>query len=255
MIAVAILHRKINRLQGFLVVQLLVFGLTLLFFPSSSFGSLNAQLVDTAKIKELFVQRIKTAPLWTKADVEVSDLRVLPKKIWVPQGKVTFEFTDSGSGQRFGRISTMVTVLVDGKPVRKARVCAYVEVYKKVLCAKRGLAKGQVIRAEDLCLVRMPISKLRGRFFDSPSQVAGLAAHRSIRPGQVLFASAVSKPVLVKRGSRVLIVAATDSLRITVPGIAQEKGAQGDFVRVKNIDSKRVIIAQVKDRDTVIVRF
>ncbi|NPA94166.1 MAG: flagellar basal body P-ring formation protein FlgA, partial [Thermodesulfobacteria bacterium] len=214
-----------------------------------------AQPVDTESLKEAFVKRLKNAPALADSRVEVSSIRVLPKKIWVPMGKVSFSFDDSPSGQRLGRVSSMVTILVDGKPVRKARVCAYVEVYKKVLCAKRGLVRGQLIGPEDLSLVMMPISKLRGGFFDSPSRVVGLAAKRSIRPGQVIFASAVSKPVLVKRGSRVLIVASSNNLRITVPGIAQEKGAQGDFVRVKNIDSNRVVIARVKDSDTVVVTF
>ncbi len=229
---------------------------TLGFAPALSMaGSSGAQLVDTEKLKELFVSHLKASMQWDEADVEISSLRVLPKRIWIPQGNVTFEFERQGLQGRFGRISQMVSIMVDGKVVRKARVCAYLEVFKRVLCAKDGLVKGQLIKDEDLGLVRLPLSKLRGRFFSSPEQVVGLAAKRSIRPGKVVFATDVAKPIVVKRGSRVLIVAASPFLRITVPGIVEQKGAEGDFVRVRNLDSKKVIIAKVKDENTVLVRF
>ncbi len=230
--------------------------LTLSLGPAVSMArSAGAQLVDTEKLKELFVSHLKASMEWDEGDVEISSLRVLPKRIWVPMGEITFEFEKQGLKGRFGRISQMVSIMVDGKRVRKARVCAYLEIFKRVLCAKNGLAKGQVIGRGDLGFARFPLSKLRGRFFSSPEQIVGLAAKRTIRPGKVIFATDVAKPIIVKRGSRVLIVASSPCLRITVPGIVEQKGAEGDFVRVRNLDSKKVIIARVKDENTVLVRF
>ncbi len=237
-------------LKGFMIVLLCI-----CLWPGVSNASSGAQLVDIEKLKELFVTQLEGSIQWDDAEVEISSLKVLPKKIWVPEGDVTFEFSQQSLRGRIGRISQMVSILVDGKPVRKARVCAYLEVFKDVLSAPAGLVRGQVISSSDLSYVRMPLSKLRGRFFDSPEQVVGLAAKRSIRPGKIIFANDVAKPMVVKRGSRVLIVASSPCLRITVPGIVEQKGAEGDFVRVRNLDSKKVIIARVKDENTVLVRF
>ena len=224
--------------------------------PTSSMGEgTGAQIVDSQELKALFVRHIKENSQWSKEDVEISSLRVLPRNIWVPAGKITFRFDQDVSTGRLGRVSTVATILVDGHPVRKARVCGYIEVYKKVVCAKDGLSRGQVVTMQDLMAVRLPISKLRGKFFEDPKQVIGLAAKRTLRAGKVIFASDVSRPVIVKRGNRVLIVAASENLRITVPGIVEQKGAEGDFVRVRNLDSKKVIIAQVKDGNTVMVKF
>ena len=101
----------------------------------------------------------------------------------------------------------------------------------------------------------MPISKLKSRFFDDPNAILGLQAKRTVRPGQVIYASSISKPVLVKRGNKVLIVAKSPTIEITCPGVAVENGRLGDFVRVKNVQTKRVIIARVRDSHTVYVNF
>jgi len=246
--------KKNGMLAPILMITALIFMLFSLVPHASSWAS-ESQLVDAERLQDIFSTYVKKKGPWKEADVEITNLRVLPKRIWVHVGKVSFEFDSEALAFHLGRVSAVATILVDGRPVRKARVCGYVEVYKKILCAKNGLSKGQVILPGDLSLVRLPISKLRGRFFDSPGQVSGLAAKRSIRPGQVLLATDVAKPVLVKRGSRVLIVAASPNLRITVPGIVEQRGAQGDYVRVKNLDSKRVVVARVQDENTVLVNF
>ncbi len=229
----------------------------LLFFlwPPVVFPSNGSQLVNTDRLKDMFAAFVKANGPWKGEDVEISGLRVLPKRIWVPSGNVTFEFDDEATLFHFGRVSAVASILVNGKAMRKARVCGYVEVYEKVLCARDGLSRGQIISKADVSLVRLPVSKLRGRFFESPRQVAGLAARRSVRPGQVLLSTDLAKPVVVRRGSRVLIVAVSSNIRITVPGIVEQKGAEGDFVRVRNIDSKRVILARVQDENTVLVNF
>ncbi len=246
---------KILKWLNVVVTSALAFMLMALLPPSSMGEGVAAQIVDSKELKTLFVQQIKENSQWSKKDVEISALRVLPRNIWVPAGKLTFRFDQDVCVGRLGRVSSVATILVDGRPVRKARVCGYVEVYKKVICAKNGLSRGQIVTMQDLETVRLPISKLRGKFFEDPKQVIGLAAKRTLRAGKVILATDVSRPVIVKRGNRVLIVAASENLRITVPGIVEQKGAEGDFVRVRNLDSKKVIIAQVKDENTVMVKF
>ncbi len=224
--------------------------------PISSLGkSLNAQLVDSQLLQEQFVKYLTTVSPWEKNEMEITQLKVLPKNIWVPKGELSFKFSEPHTGTFLGRISSIVTIYVNGKPARRARVCGYIECYKTVVCAKNGLIKGQIIKENDLKLIRLPISKLKGKFFDTKEEIIGLSAKRTLRPGQVIYGRNLMKPVLVKRGSRVLIVAKSPFIEVTCPGVVVEKGGLGDFVRVKNLQSKKVIIAQVKDKNTVYVNF
>ena len=221
----------------------------------ASAKSLNVRQVDTSQMIRQFTSFVEAIAPWDKEEMEISELKVLPRTIWVPEGEIKFQFSEPRTGTFLGKISSVVTIYVDDKPVRKARVCAYIECFKKVLCSKRGLIRGQVITANDLHFIKMPISKLKGKFFEDPREIIGLASKRTIRPGQVIYGRSLMKPMVVKRGSKVLIVAKSPTLEITCPGIAMEQGSRGDFVRVKNLQSKRVIIARVHDQHTVYVSF
>jgi|TARA_B100001964_G_scaffold46824_1_gene52340 flagella basal body P-ring formation protein FlgA len=62
-------------------------------------------------------------------------------------------------------------------------------------------------------------------------------------------------PEDISRGDRVTILAENKTIRITVPGIAGENGRKGKTIKVKNIDSKKIIYARVLDSATVKVDF
>ena len=82
----------------------------------------------------------------------------------------------------------------------------------------------------------------------------GLIARRRIPKDVVLHSSMVGpvKPViLVKRNQNVVIRIQAGGLTITAMGRMVDEGAAGDFVRVRNVDSQRVIIAKVNEDGTV----
>jgi len=82
----------------------------------------------------------------------------------------------------------------------------------------------------------------------------GLIARRRIPKDAVVHANMVgpSKPViLVKRNQNVVIRIQAGGLVITATGRMVDEGAAGDFVRVRNVDSQRVIIGKVNEDGTV----
>ena len=215
----------------------------------------RVQLMDAHCLCARYVKALKANLSWVPGEMEIINVRVNPRKIWLPEGRVSFKIEDPPAGAVVGKVSSMVTILVDGQPFRHARVSARIEVYKPVLCAVRGLKRGQIIRPGDLKQVTMPLSRLKAGYFQQEKAVLGLAARRSLRPGQIVTSDVLTKPAVVKRGSRVMIVAQCPGIIVRVPGEVEEKGAIGDFVRVKNISSRKVIIAQVHDSRTVKVNF
>lgn len=215
----------------------------------------GGQLMDAEALAEKYVKFLEEHASWDPGEMEVQNVRINPRKIWLPKGNVSFRIEGGPGGAVTGRVSSMVTILVDGRPVRRARACANIEVYKPVLCAARGLKRGQVITARDLSMSTMPLSKLKTGYFQEADEVIGMAARRTLRPGHVITSDVLARPVVVKRGSRVMIVAESPSITVKVPGQVVEKGAVGDFVRVKNLGSRRVIVAQVADSNTVKVNF
>ncbi len=241
-----------------ILLKLLVLAVVLAAFFRAGNGTAqasNLQLMDPDILGAKYEKYLRSHASWPAGQMEIQNIRINPRKIWLPPGKISYRIEESAGGALLGKVSSMVTILVDGRPVRRARACANIEVYKPVLCAARGLRKGQVIGPGDLTRTTMPLSRLKSRYFEQADDIIGMAAKRSLRPGQVITADILTRPAVVKRGSRVMIVAESPVLTVRVPGQVEEKGAVGDFVRVKNLGSHRVIIAQVADSRTVKVNF
>jgi len=82
----------------------------------------------------------------------------------------------------------------------------------------------------------------------------GLVARRRLPAGVVVSAGMVgpAKPViLVKRNQNVVIRIQAGGLVVTAMGRTIEEGAAGEYVRVRNVNSQRIILAKVNKDGTV----
>ncbi len=75
-----------------------------------------------------------------------------------------------------------------------------------------------------------------------------LPANSVIRPQMI---GPVRSPIIVKRNQSVLIKIDRLGLLVTAMGSAMQEARVGDFIRVKNIDSQRIIVAKVNEDGTV----
>ncbi len=176
---------------------------------------------------------------------EVESIRVVPKTITLPAGRITHRcFPPSGS-QLWGKRSFPIVFYVNGK--EKARVWAQcsVRVYAPVVVAARPIEMGSIIGPDD---VRLEERDITGSFRDYVMSVDGVVGKRAKRfmfPGSPVLSRYIDSPPVVKRGKRVTIVLDTDTLRITVPGVAKQDGRIGDVIKVENLTSKKVIFGEV----------
>lgn len=214
-----------------------------------------ARKIDGSMLADRFVEFLEKKAPWPQEAMEISSVRIYPSRLWVPEGELFIEILPPRTDTFLGRVTSMISIKVDGVEVRRARASAHIEVFMPVVAATRYIRKGEVIAEEDLVQRVMPISRLKGRYLDDPGKAAGKAARRTIRAGQVVSADLLREPVVMKRGQKVMILAASDCLVVKVPGEALENGGLGDAVRVRNIMSRRTVIARVRDSRTVVVNF
>jgi flagella basal body P-ring formation protein FlgA len=82
----------------------------------------------------------------------------------------------------------------------------------------------------------------------------GLTARCRI-PANSLIQSHMVNPaqprVLIKRNQTVVIRIERPGLLVTAVGIAVQNGQNGEYIKVRNVDSKRVVLAKIKDDGTV----
>lgn len=103
----------------------------------------------------------------------------------------------------------------------------------------RPLARGEVLRANDIVIERKPKRELMGDSVADSSLAVGMAARAPLRAGQILRRADLMKPELVARNEQITLIFQAPGLSLTVRGTAMEPGTEGDVIAVTNIQSKR----------------
>lgn len=239
------------------VVIFLIIAFALLALSPASFARdhSDCRKITVDDLASLYRETILSRSAWNPEEVEITDIKAYPPRIWVPVGDIDFQVRKLSSTRMLGRVAMEISVLSNGKPARTIRVCGRVEVYKNMPCAARDMRRGEIVKESDIALARMPLSRMSNRLPDSPENIAGMALKHSVRAGQLLTRKIVAPPVVIKRGERVTILAQSPAITIRVPGKAIQPGAAGDFIRVKNLQSRREIVAKVINSRTVKVLF
>lgn len=147
------------------------------------------------------------------------------------------------SATRIGNISLKVSCL--GQYPWSIYVPAEVKLYAPAATSLITLARGTIIRREQLQLQETDISRLSSAYYSSLQQVIGMQVKRPIQPNAVITAGQLSKPLMVKRGESVMMTAQSGSLVVKIPGVAMRDGHEGEQIRVRNSKSKRIVDATV----------
>lgn len=81
--------------------------------------------------------------------------------------------------------------------------------------------------------------------FVSRDGLIGKVARRTLLPGDMIAQTSVDNPRLVKIGANVRIIFVDAGMQISATGVAQQAGALGDMIRVRNEDSGLFVTGRV----------
>jgi len=79
----------------------------------------------------------------------------------------------------------------------------------------------------------------------------GKVARRTLLPGQAIPTIAIDNPRIVNVGAQIKIVFQENGLQIVAYGVAQQAGAVGDLIRVRNQDSGLFISGRIQSDGSV----
>ncbi|WP_286233313.1 flagellar basal body P-ring formation chaperone FlgA [Thalassotalea sediminis] len=119
-----------------------------------------------------------------------------------------------------------------------------------VLVAKIKIAKGTVLDESNVAIEWRPLHQTRGEIIRDPAIVHGARSRRSLTSGAVITRRMFC---VVCKGENVVISAITDNLTIKTKGTALANGVRGQQIRVRNNRSGRVITAEVKTINQVVI--
>ncbi|WAH57397.1 flagellar basal body P-ring formation protein FlgA [Pseudomonas silvicola] len=142
-----------------------------------------------------------------------------------------------------GRVS--VRVRCEGSSPWTVFVPAQVKLFRDVVTTTRPLKRDSVIEDGDVAMRERDVSLLSQGYLTALDQAVGQKLLRPTVNDQVLSPAHVEAPDTIKKGDNVVITATTGSLAVKMPGEALSKGAMSEQIRVRNLNSNRVIKARV----------
>jgi flagella basal body P-ring formation protein FlgA len=195
---------------------------------------------------------------WSGDEISVQTLQPVAVSLAVeaPREDVVIRAEPHSSGMPLGRVQVDVGLWAGG--VRQIAFPLYLDVrlYQKVAIALRRIERGEALNESNVTFDRRPVENLRD-YLSSPEAINGRKARQTLMPGRVLGAADVedsgpeAAPTLVRRGEPVKLLVRLGPVNVMASGEALQDGRAGQSVRVRNIDSKQVVLGRVTERSLV----
>ena len=179
----------------------------------------------------------------------------LPGPIRIPAGTYRLRVVPPAGTALVGRVRLQVELTVDGRPVRSIWITAELGMYTDVVVARRPIARGETLAADDVSLERRDLAETPRGVLTSLAGATGAVAHGPIAPFAPIRRDQIEAAATVHRGDVVLLVARRGVLRITAPGEVRDDAGVGQQVHVLNRGSRKDIVGRVLDATTVAVEF
>jgi flagella basal body P-ring formation protein FlgA len=120
-----------------------------------------------------------------------------------------------------------------------------------VLVVKRALGRGQAVAAADVEVQKRELPGLASPYVGSVADLAGRLTRRPVPAGTALPADAMTVALLIHRGQNVTLAAVSNGIEVRAPGLALADAPAHGRVRVRNLNSLK-IVEGVADTDGVV---
>ncbi len=139
------------------------------------------------------------------------------------------------------RHRTLVRVSCSTPKAWSVQLPATLEVEAGVLVLQRPLARGAEPRAADVRIVRRRLPGLSSAYLSSPDDLGPWRLRRPLDAGSPLAREALEPAPVVKRGQTVTVVSHAGGIDVRVRGEALADAAPGQRVRIRNLESLKII--------------
>ncbi len=142
-----------------------------------------------------------------------------------------------------GRV--IVKIRCEGAAPWTVFVPAQVKLFRDVVTVTRPMKREAVVGADDVALRERDVSTLTQGYLISLDQAVGYKTLRPTVMDQVLTPAHLEAPQAVIKGDHVVIIARSGTLSVRMPGEALSNGSENEQIRVRNLNSQRVVKARV----------
>ncbi len=183
-----------------------------------------------------------------KSNIEIVAGRLDPR-LRLVKCKEILETSNTSSSGKNGRYT--VNIKCNGVKPWSLFVPVQVKEFKNIVVLNNALPRNTPLSQSDLRVERHDINRLNSGYFSNLNEVVGKTLKKSLNTGFILTPNFVESSMLIKRGQKVTLLAQTGGITVKMAGKAMSNGIAGGRIKVKNINSNKVIEGTVTNNGLV----
>jgi len=172
------------------------------------------------------------------------DRIMIPRVSGIPSGNAVYEVRARGTQRLVGRRSLYVDILVNNRVVKSLAVQVEVSLETMVAKVLSDVPRGALLRESHVEWEYQRLTRISAPLI-TPEQFEGLRAKTPLRAGMVLDRRKVEAIPLVERNQMAYVVARHGGLSVRMKALAMDSGGWGDRIRLKNVDSNKILTGLV----------
>lgn len=232
-----------------LIIQRFGTGLPELVVPDHVQVQRGGQVIDAMSLRPAIDKVLTQGLAHLEGEVELREHRMAEYLFVDDKGPLQIRVVPVGTLAP-GRVSLRLEALNEaGKVVRNFTGTVFADVWKTVPCAARVLNRGNILEPGLVTFARKNLAYMSRMPWDGRGLPLRVAA--AVGSGQVIFADAVEPIPVIQKGAAVTLVYEGQTLKLSVPAESLEDGGIGEVIRVRNMQSKKIIAARVLNAETV----
>jgi flagella basal body P-ring formation protein FlgA len=183
-------------------------------------------------------------------NVRLRAIRNTVKQVSSDIGNKKIEITPPIAGRM-----TIKRVVRENTDAWKLATTSYaIDAFKEVWVARRTIRKNEVLSGQDIEKVLRNVGNLVGLKTFPEQNPTGSFVEKGLPKGQIIYQDYLLSKPLVEKNEEVKVVFKSGSLTLEMDGVALENGFKiDDLIKVRLIDTGKVLTGKVKDNETIAV--
>lgn len=144
-----------------------------------------------------------------------------------------------------GRFPMRVEIYRDNAMTGKGSITLEVRTFADLPVPVQRIKRNEALTPQMFTLKRFDVTSIREKMLTDISRLDNIRARQNLSEGRYVSLNKIEKIPDVDNGMPVSIIASTGIFDIRAKGTALQRGYIGESIKVKNIDSKKIIIGKI----------
>ena len=212
----------------------------------------RSRMLDETEIKQLLTSTLQSEHVRDRGELELRFVRPWTA-IQAPDEALQLRVLDLPNSGVTPNFIARCELRAGNEVVGNWQLNVNAKIWRDVYVARSALLRGQSFASADIGQERRDLLAFKDCLTTLPADISSYDIGENLSGGALITARTLKQRPVIKRGKTVDALVQDGKLQIVVKVEALEDGLPGQFVRVRNLKSRREFRGKVQDEQTIAV--